>query len=185
MRQMRHQFQVSHMTVFCAWKKHGYHASYNHNAAYYTLADLPQFDDWGLWARGKSAALSGDDWPDILIGDLPHLYPYIVNNVGGALVAKRRSYGVIVSHLTPPFTDAGLYGELERLHELVHEFDYSEDELLKHELRRSISDAVRQMDMTADLGLDAEALDNRLLDDEEIVHLRDCLHPRKERRATA
>ncbi|TVS19866.1 MAG: cobaltochelatase subunit CobN, partial [Planctomycetaceae bacterium] len=129
---------------------------------------------------GKSAALSGDCWPDILIGDLPHIYPYIINNVGEALVAKRRSYGVIVSHLTPPFTDAGLYGELERLHELVHEFDYSEDELLKHELRRSITDAVRQMDMTADLGLDAEALDDRLLDDEEIVLLHNCLHELKD-----
>jgi cobaltochelatase CobN len=102
---------------------------------------------------GKSAALSDDCWPDILIGDLPHIYPYIINNVGEALVAKRRSYGVIVSHLTPPFTDAGLYGELERLHELIHEFEYSEDALLKHELRRSITDAVRQLDMTADLGL--------------------------------
>jgi cobaltochelatase CobN len=60
---------------------------------------------------GKSAALSDDCWPDILIGDLPHIYPYIINNVGEALVAKRRSYGVIVSHLTPPFTDAGLYGD--------------------------------------------------------------------------
>ncbi len=130
---------------------------------------------------GKSAALSGDCWPDILIGDLPHIYPYIINNVGEALVAKRRSYGVIVSHLTPPFTDAGLYGELERLHESIHEFEYSEDELLKHELRRSITDAVRQMDMTADLGMDAAALDDRLLDDEEIVRLHDCLHQLKER----
>jgi hypothetical protein len=50
MRQMRRQFQVSPMTVFRALKKHGYHTRYNHNAAYYTLADTPQFDDWGLRA---------------------------------------------------------------------------------------------------------------------------------------
>lgn len=50
MRHMRHQFQVCHMTVFRALKKVGYHTSYNHNAAYYTLADVPEFDDWGLWA---------------------------------------------------------------------------------------------------------------------------------------
>ena len=50
MRQLRHQCQVSHMTVFRALKKHGYCTSYNYNAAYYTLHDLPQFDDWGLWA---------------------------------------------------------------------------------------------------------------------------------------
>jgi hypothetical protein len=38
------------MTVFRALKKVGYYTSYNHNAAYYTLADVPEFDDWGLWA---------------------------------------------------------------------------------------------------------------------------------------
>ena len=50
MRQLQDQFQVCHMTVFRALKKFGYHTSYNHNAAYYTPAGVPQFDDWGLWA---------------------------------------------------------------------------------------------------------------------------------------
>jgi hypothetical protein len=49
MRQLRRQFQVSHMTVFRALKKLGYHTSYNHNAGYYALAEVPQFDEWGLW----------------------------------------------------------------------------------------------------------------------------------------
>jgi hypothetical protein len=50
MKQLRHQFRVSHMTVARALKKFGYFASYNHNASYYVLRDVPQFDDWGLWA---------------------------------------------------------------------------------------------------------------------------------------
>ena len=50
MRHLQHQFQVCHMTVFRSLKKYGYHTSYNHNAGYYTLAGVPQFDDWGLWA---------------------------------------------------------------------------------------------------------------------------------------
>ena len=50
MRHLRHQFQLSHMTVIRALRKHGYYTSYNHNAAYYVLHDLPQFDEWGLWA---------------------------------------------------------------------------------------------------------------------------------------
>ena len=50
MRHLQRQFQVCHMTVFRALKKYGYHTSYNHNAGYYTLAGLPQFDDRGLWA---------------------------------------------------------------------------------------------------------------------------------------
>jgi len=49
MRHLRHQFQISHMTVVRALKKFGYYASYNHNAAYYVLEDVPEFDDWGLW----------------------------------------------------------------------------------------------------------------------------------------
>jgi len=50
MRQLRHQFQISHMTVIRALKKYGYYTSYNHNGAYYVLRDLPEFDEWGLWA---------------------------------------------------------------------------------------------------------------------------------------
>jgi len=50
MKQIRHQFHISHMTVVRALKKFGYYASYNHNAAYYVLRDVPEFDDWGLWA---------------------------------------------------------------------------------------------------------------------------------------
>jgi len=50
MKHMRHQFQLSHMTVVRALKKYGYFTSYNHNAAYYSLHDVPQFDPWGLWA---------------------------------------------------------------------------------------------------------------------------------------
>jgi len=49
MKQIRHQFQISHMTVVRALKKFGYYASYNYNAAYYVLQGVPEFDDWGLW----------------------------------------------------------------------------------------------------------------------------------------
>ena len=50
MEHMRNQFHLSHMTVLRALKKVGYYTSYNHNAAYYVLYDIPQFDEWGLWA---------------------------------------------------------------------------------------------------------------------------------------
>lgn len=50
MKQIRHQFQISHMTVVRALREFGYFASYNYNAAYYVLRDVPEFDDWGLWA---------------------------------------------------------------------------------------------------------------------------------------
>lgn len=50
MLQLRRHFQVSHMTITRALKKHGYFSSYNHNGMYYVLHDVPQFDDWGLWS---------------------------------------------------------------------------------------------------------------------------------------
>jgi hypothetical protein len=50
MRQLQQQFQISHMTVVRALKKFGYYTSYNHNAGYYVLQDVPSFDDWGLWS---------------------------------------------------------------------------------------------------------------------------------------
>jgi hypothetical protein len=50
MQSLRNRFQLSHMTVFRALRKYGYFHSYNYNASYYVLHDVPQFDDWGLWA---------------------------------------------------------------------------------------------------------------------------------------
>ncbi len=50
MNQIRHRLHISHMTVVRALKKFGYFSSYNHNASYYVLRDVPEFDDWGLWA---------------------------------------------------------------------------------------------------------------------------------------
>lgn len=50
MRHLQQRFQISHMTVVRALRKFGYYTSYNHNAAYYVLQDVPTFDDWGLWA---------------------------------------------------------------------------------------------------------------------------------------
>ncbi|AZU03594.1 protoporphyrin IX magnesium chelatase [Glycocaulis alkaliphilus] len=64
---------------------------------------------------GKQVALSGRDWPDALIGDLPHAYVYTMNNVGEAIIAKRRVYAAILSHLTPPFSESGLTDELGAL----------------------------------------------------------------------
>ncbi|MEL6364728.1 MAG: magnesium chelatase subunit H [Pseudomonadota bacterium] len=63
---------------------------------------------------GKQAGMSGGCWPDRLIGDLPNFYLYAANNPSEGAIAKRRSAATLVSYLTPPLTDAGLYkGVLE------------------------------------------------------------------------
>ncbi len=79
----------------------------------------------------RQTALFSDDWPDALIGDLPHLYLYVINNIGEAVIAKRRSYATIDSHLTPPFTESGLYGQFTGLLPAVHGYMHSENPALK------------------------------------------------------
>ncbi len=61
---------------------------------------------------GKQVALANNDWSDALIGDMPHFYVYTMNNVGEAIIAKRRSYTTILSHLSQPIAEAGLTDEL-------------------------------------------------------------------------
>jgi hypothetical protein len=51
MKAIRHKFEISHMTVFRVLSEYGYHTSYNHNAAFYALCDVPQFDSAGFWAH--------------------------------------------------------------------------------------------------------------------------------------
>ena len=58
---------------------------------------------------GKQTGLSGDCWPERLIGDLPNLYLYAANNPSEGTIAKRRSAATLVSYLTPSVTSAGLY----------------------------------------------------------------------------
>jgi cobaltochelatase CobN len=71
------------------------------------------------WLPGKSNGLSGDDPPEALIQDLPVIYPYIVDDVGEGLVAKRRGSAVIIDHMIPPLKKGGLYYEYAELEELI------------------------------------------------------------------
>nr|WP_213272119.1 magnesium chelatase subunit H [Hyphomonas sp.] len=68
---------------------------------------------------GKQAGLSGNCWPDYLIGDLPNIYFYAANNPSEAAIAKRRGNATIVSYLTPPVAEAGLYKGLADLSDTI------------------------------------------------------------------
>ena len=72
------------------------------------------------WLPGKSVGLAGDDWPDVLLGNVPNIYPYIVDNTGEGTQAKRRGYAVIIDHLTAPIITSGLYGDLSTLQDLIN-----------------------------------------------------------------
>ncbi|MEM9667428.1 MAG: cobaltochelatase subunit CobN [Pseudomonadota bacterium] len=72
---------------------------------------------------GKRVGLSGTDYPRLIAGDVPGLYPYIVDGVGEGLQAKRRGLAVIVDHLTPPLQATPFYDELLGLRQLVESFE--------------------------------------------------------------
>ena len=79
------------------------------------------------WLPGKSTGLSADCLPEAVLGPLPHLYPFIVNDPGEGIQAKRRASAVIIDHLTPPMTRAELHGDLARLETLVDEYALAAD----------------------------------------------------------
>ncbi len=134
----------------------------HHYAAFYRwLADewradaIIHFGTHGTleWLPGKSLALSADCAPDALLGDMPLLYPFVVNNPGEGAQAKRRTHAVIVDHLVPPLTHADTYGPLATLARLVEEY-YRAEVLDTHKLpvlRRQIWDLVRTARLEDDL----------------------------------
>ena len=88
---------------------------------------------------GKQIGLSGECWPDRLIGELPNFYIYSVNNPSEGSIAKRRSYAELISYLTPPIENAGLYKELAGLKELVMAYRESRSETERARLFESIN----------------------------------------------
>ena len=74
------------------------------------------------WLPGSPLGNTGYSWSDILLGNLPNLYIYAANNPSESILAKRRGYGVLISHNVPPYGRAGLYKELITLRELIAEY---------------------------------------------------------------
>ncbi|AZF16458.1 cobaltochelatase subunit CobN [Pseudomonas sp. R3-18-08] len=137
------------------------------------------------WLPGKGVGLSENCWPDVLLGPLPNIYPFIVNDPGEGAQAKRRTQAVIIDHLMPPLTRAETYGPLRNLELLADE--YYEAQLLDPrralELQKDILKLVRETHIDQELELDCNAdadswlprLDTYLCDLKE-SQIRDGLH---------
>jgi cobaltochelatase CobN len=74
------------------------------------------------WLPGKGVGLSAACGPDAALGDLPLVYPFVVNDPGEGTQAKRRAHAVIIDHLVPPLTRAETYDDLARLERLLDEY---------------------------------------------------------------
>jgi cobaltochelatase CobN len=74
------------------------------------------------WLPGKGLGLSAECAPDAVLGSLPLVYPFIVNDPGEGTQAKRRAHATIVDHLVPPMARAETYGEMAKLEQLLDEY---------------------------------------------------------------
>ena len=111
------------------------------------------------WLPGKSVALSAECWPQALLGDLPVLYPFIVNDPGEAAQAKRRIGAVTLGHLPPPLAEAATPQNLLHLERLLDEYSTADglDPRRRDRLIDAIRDEARAAGVEADLGIPSGA----------------------------
>lgn len=108
------------------------------------------------FTKGKEAGLSGDCFPDLLIGPIPHIYIYWIVNASEATIAKRRGYGMLINHRSPCYTTSGLYGELQDLEDLIAE--HEEAVQLDPARTEIIADQIR--DTAGGMGLEFDSLED-------------------------
>lgn len=162
---------------------HGYLAFYAYLQSH---ADaLIQFGKHGNleWLPGKALALSDSCYPAAVLGDLPTLYPFIVNDPGEGCQAKRRTSAVVLDHLTPPLSRATSHGPYSQLEALLDEYSFAEasDPKRAKALADDIVGFARETGLADDIGLKGETnddlvtLDTALCDLKE-MQIRDGLH---------
>jgi cobaltochelatase CobN len=108
--------------------------THHYLAAYRWLADAAESGGFGAdamvhvgkhgnleWLPGKNSGMSAACGPDAAIGDLPLVYPFLVNDPGEGTQAKRRVHATLVDHLIPPMARAESYGDIARLEQLLDE----------------------------------------------------------------
>ncbi len=124
----------------------------------------------------KQTALSDYDWSDVLIGDMPHFYIYTINNIGEAVIAKRRSYAMMVTHLTPPYMSSDLYDKLNIIHNKIHDcLQASENPLLRREYEKALIKLIKKENIHEELHLKTEQL-TVPLEDHNLLVIHNYIH---------
>lgn len=103
----------------------------------------------------KQVTLSDYDWGDILVGTVPHFYYYTIGNIGEAMMAKRRSYGSIVSYLTPAFTESDMRNTFNELENTILSYQKSKNPTDKNAISLHIKKLAVGMGLHRDLRLDS------------------------------
>ncbi len=129
---------------------HGFMGFYTYLSKVWNADGVIHFGTHGAleFMPGKQIGLSGECWPDRLIDELPNFYIYSVNNPSEGSIAKRRSYAELISYLTPPIENAGLYRELAALKDLVMAYRQSNNDTERARLYASIEELSTQTNLS-------------------------------------
>ena len=111
------------------------------------------------WTPGKARGLSRNDFPFLTLGNIPVFYPYIQDNIAEAIQAKRRGRATIISHQTPTFGPAGLYGEYVELNNLLGDYQNTLPGSVKDELQFALINKMDDLNVLADMELKPAALE--------------------------
>jgi magnesium chelatase subunit H len=130
---------------------HGFMAFYTYMQKVFRADALLHIGTHGAmeFMPGKQVGLSSSCWPDRLTGELPNIYVYSVNNPSEGTIAKRRSYAELVSYLTPPIENAGLYKDLVALKELLTAYRHTQDEQERERLYASIEETAGGLNLAS------------------------------------
>lgn len=127
------------------WSQYGFKAdAIIHFGTHGSLEFTPQ----------KQVALSSNDWPDRLVGTIPHFYYYTIGNIGESMMAKRRSYATTVSYLTPAFMESNTRSQFRTLQEKIRDY-YKTDEVRQPQASLAVKRIAIAMGLHRDLRLDS------------------------------
>lgn len=136
---------------------HMYFAAYYYLQKSYAADALIHLGTHGTqeWLPGKDRGLSVDDYPWLMLGDIPVVYPYLMDNVGEAIQTKRRGRAVNISHQTPAFIPSGLYEHLRDMHDLIHELSQLDEGTVRQQTMGRLIALAEQHHMMDDIGWSA------------------------------
>ncbi|TFI53745.1 magnesium chelatase subunit H [Mastigocladus laminosus UU774] len=134
---------------------HGFAAYYTYLERVWQADAVLHFGTHGSleFMPGKQMGMSGECYPDNLIGTIPNLYYYAANNPSEATIAKRRGYAETISYLTPPAENAGLYKGLKELSDLIASYQTLKDTGRGIPIVNTIMDKCRMVNLDKDINL--------------------------------
>ncbi|HEY9837594.1 MAG TPA: magnesium chelatase subunit H, partial [Vampirovibrionales bacterium] len=141
---------------------HGFAAYYTYLEQIWGADAVLHFGTHGSleFMPGKQMGMSGECYPDSLIGKIPNIYYYAANNPSEATIAKRRSYAETISYLTPPAENAGLYKGLQELNELIGSYQTLKESGRGVAIVNTIMDKCRLVNLDQDINLpDKDAIE--------------------------